>query len=119
MKSASTTPALPDAAPDTVLPQTIVLNWQGQVDGTVEAFRVNGMMAIPEPEGVIYVTEAQAAEFFGIDLEANARMSKALQAIIDSHKFNVASMIPADVHALAHGALHPEPAQEMTPGVSL
>jgi len=45
--------------------QRIVLNWQGRVDGTVEAFEINGMMCIGDPEGVTYITREQAAEFFG------------------------------------------------------
>lgn len=45
--------------------QRIVLNWQGRVDGTVEAFEMNGMMFIGDPEGVTYITREQAAEFFG------------------------------------------------------
>lgn len=119
MKSPSSTMQQPDVAQSPELPETITLNWQGQVDGTVEAFRVNGMMAIPEPTGVIYVTKEQSAEFFGIDLDSNARMAKALQAIMDAHKFNTTSLSASDVHALAHDALCPEVGPEMAPEVSL
>lgn len=118
MKSPSSTTQQPDVTQNPELPKTITLNWQGRVDGTVEAFRVNGMMAIPEPTGVIYVTEKQSAEFFGIDL-ANARMAKALQTIMDAHKFNTASLSASDVHALAHEALLPEEGPETAPEVSL
>lgn len=46
--------------------QTITLGGQWQCDGTVEGVEVNGMLAIPEPEGVIYVTREDAKEFFGL-----------------------------------------------------
>lgn len=39
---------------------------QWQTDGTVNAYEVNGMLCIPDPEGVVYVTREQAKEFFGL-----------------------------------------------------
>lgn len=45
--------------------QRITLHWQGRVDGTNEGFEINGMLGIPDSEGVTYITAAQAAEFFG------------------------------------------------------
>lgn len=51
--------------------KTITLMWQGRVDGTVEGFEVNGMLTIPDREGVTYVTREQAAEFFGFSIEAS------------------------------------------------
>lgn len=50
--------------------QRITLNWQGRVDGTVEGFEINGMLCIPDEEGVTYITREQAAEFFGFTLSA-------------------------------------------------
>jgi len=43
---------------------TITLNYQGQVDGTIEAFEVNGMMAVPMPDGVAYVRWKDVQAFF-------------------------------------------------------
>lgn len=49
-----------------VLPETIILAWQGRCDGTVEGFRINGALVIPSDEGAAYLTEQQACEFFGL-----------------------------------------------------
>lgn len=44
----------------------IDLMFQGRVDGSVEAFEVNGMLVIPAEDGVVYVTREQARDFFGL-----------------------------------------------------
>lgn len=77
MKSA--TSSKPEAATGgrPSLPKTMALSWQGQVDGTNEAFRVNGMMAIGAPDGVTYITKEQAAEFFGLPTEGAAPAQRA------------------------------------------
>lgn len=60
--------------------QRITLLWQGRVDGTVEAFEINGMLAIPDAEGVTYLTREQSVEFFGAALSA----TPPAQAVQDS-----------------------------------
>lgn len=45
--------------------KTVNLNYQGRVDGKVEAFDVNGMMAIPyDQDGVVYVSWENVVDFF-------------------------------------------------------
>jgi len=44
--------------------KTVTLGFQGRFDGTVEAFEVNGMMAIPSEEGVTYVHWDDVVKFF-------------------------------------------------------
>lgn len=51
--------------------KTVTLNYQGRVDGTVEAFDVNGMMAIPGEDGVTYVRWKDVVDFFPQASEAN------------------------------------------------
>jgi len=64
-----------------VLPETITLLGQWRCDGTVEAFRVNDMMTIPDPDGVIYVRPQDAMAFFGL---VPATALTALQAELDA-----------------------------------
>lgn len=44
--------------------KTVTLNYQGRVDGTVEAFDINGMMTVPGEDGVTYIRWEDVVAFF-------------------------------------------------------
>lgn len=74
--------------------KTIELPFQGQADGTVEAFEVNGNLTIPSEEGVTYVSWEHVRDFFPQAREKEYPVPTHF-LVLDQHE-NVRFSVPMD-----------------------
>lgn len=61
----------------------ITLQFQGECDGTVDAFQVDGRMCIPSSDGATYLTREQAADFFALHLMPQPAVPQLVLAVED------------------------------------
>lgn len=77
----------------------ISLLWQGECDGEVEAFDVNGMLVIPSRDGVTYVRREDAISFFGLQEPSKANLPG---KILPQGSNSVNNLIDAGISSLTH-----------------
>ena len=77
----------------------INLLWQGECDGEVEAFDVNGMLVIPSRDGVTYVRREDAISFFGLQEPSKANLPG---KILPQGSNSVNNLIDAGISSLTH-----------------